>query len=349
MPGRSPAGWKVLLGTGAGMFLGLVLVVGLFAKMGDPHAFTQVIERQGLDFLLQGRAVMFIGLGIEALLGFALLLGVRRSWVLWSSVALVLFFLFLTGRHYYLHAHGLAAADESCGCFGDLVQRTPGEAFWQDLLLLFPALLLAFVGRPSASAPFPGLRLALAGGLTTAALIYAAGVPKPPPALRDGAPIAEICVGEGTVEEGRLCLNAVLPELAEGDHAVVLVDLDDADFLSRMDALAEYTDAMAGPTLWVLCPAGDERLDEFAFEHQPNFSLIAAPRSLVDAMSERRPRSFRVRDGAVTVSWENWPPFEDLVSEGSRSDDEAGGPGDTGSEDDGPDDDGSDDDGSGGD
>ena len=44
--------------------------------------------------------------------------------MLWPSVALVAFFLFLTGRHYYLHEQGLVSDDESCGCFGDLITRT---------------------------------------------------------------------------------------------------------------------------------------------------------------------------------------------------------------------------------
>ena len=79
--------------------------------------------------------------------GSLLLLGVRRKWVLIPATLLVAFFLSLTGRAWWLAAHGQRDAAESCGCFGNLVQRTPAQAFWQDLALLVPALLLAWVGR----------------------------------------------------------------------------------------------------------------------------------------------------------------------------------------------------------
>jgi hypothetical protein len=336
-PEVMPPRWRVIVGTIGGVFLGLVLVVGLYAKALDPHAFTEVIEREGLDFLFSGRAVMFMGLGIEALLGFALLFGIRRPWILWPSAALVAFFLFLTGRHYYMHAHGLIADGEGCGCFGDLIERTPAEAFWTDLLLMVPALVLSFLGRPPARAPFPGKRMAVVGGLTLAALAFAAGADAPQPTLQVGAPITALCGGE--TEEGPLCLDAVIPELAEGDHVVLLVDLEDEAFLARLEELGDYSDEMRGPTLWVVSPVGDEAVETFAFTNQPRFELLAAPKVLIDRISPERPRSFRVRDGAVTMSWDGWPPFEDLVSEGAGSDDEAGGSGDTGSDDDGSDDD----------
>ena len=60
------APWKFWTGTVAGVVLGLVLVVALFPKAGDPYAFTHVIELQGLDFLFPARWVMFIGLAAEA-------------------------------------------------------------------------------------------------------------------------------------------------------------------------------------------------------------------------------------------------------------------------------------------
>ena len=61
----------------------------------------------------------------------ALLLGVRRLWVLFPALLLVAFFVSLTGRSYWLAAHGVKDSAANCGCFGNLVQRSP--AFGADL------------------------------------------------------------------------------------------------------------------------------------------------------------------------------------------------------------------------
>src|SRR6185503_18282754 len=103
------------------------------------------IQTEGLAFLLSAQSVALLALALEVGLGLALLLGVRRLWVLVPAALLVAFFLFLTGRAYWRSAHGLEV-DAGCGCFGNLVERSPAEAFYQDLLMLVPALLLAFVG-----------------------------------------------------------------------------------------------------------------------------------------------------------------------------------------------------------
>ena len=121
------------LGTFGGAFLGIVLLVAVWAKALDPAAFVEQIHTEGLDgFLLPAQAVALIALALEAGLGLALVLGVRRKWVLVPATLLVAFFLFLTGRSWWLAAHGLRTDAASCGCFGNLVQRTPAEAFRQD-------------------------------------------------------------------------------------------------------------------------------------------------------------------------------------------------------------------------
>src|SRR3954462_10679447 len=113
------------LGTFGGAVLRCVLLVAVWAKMLDPVAFAEQIHTEGLDFLLSAQAVALIALALEAGLGLALLLGLRRLWVLIPATLLVAFFLSLTGRAWWLAAHGLRDASASCGCFGNLVQRTP--------------------------------------------------------------------------------------------------------------------------------------------------------------------------------------------------------------------------------
>ena len=131
------------------------------AKAVEPGAFAEQIRLEGLDSLLPVTWMVLLALALEAGLGTFLLLGLRRLWVLLPAAGLVGFFVFLTGRNYWLVSQGLRSKEAACGCFGSLLERTPAEAFWQDLLLLVPALLLAFLGRGSASVALPWLRLAI--------------------------------------------------------------------------------------------------------------------------------------------------------------------------------------------
>ena len=154
--------WRRALGYLGGAFLGAVLLVAAWAKVIDPDSFADQIRLEGLDVLLSAKAVAFVALGLEIGLGLLLVLGVRRSWVLIPTALLVVAFLALNGRAWYLDAHGLRNEAASCGCFGNLVDRTPAEAFWQDLLLLVPPLLLAFLGRPRQDSRSTWLRAGLA-------------------------------------------------------------------------------------------------------------------------------------------------------------------------------------------
>ena len=154
------------MGTFGGAFLACVLLFAVWAKAIDPPSFVDQIHTEGLDFLLPARAVALIALALEAGLGLLLLFGVRRKWVLIPATLLVAFFLSLTGRAWWLAEHGQRNAAESCGCFGNLVRRTPAQAFWQDLALLVPALLLAWVGRQRRPPLVPPKRTIVASGNT---------------------------------------------------------------------------------------------------------------------------------------------------------------------------------------
>ena len=133
---RPPRRLGRAIGTLGGCVLGGILLVAVWGKALDPAAFAEQIHADGLDRLLPAGVLALLALALEAGIGLALLLAVRRLWVLVPASLLVVFFLLLNGRAYWLAAHGQAAAAASCGCFGNLVQRTPAEAFWQDLALL---------------------------------------------------------------------------------------------------------------------------------------------------------------------------------------------------------------------
>ncbi len=167
--------WKSILGSLGARSLGVVLLVAAGAKVVEPGAFAEQIRLEQLDFLFSVRTVTLIALALEVGLGTVLLLGLRRLWVLFPTTLLVSFFLFLTGRNYWLVLNGLRDEDAACGCFGSLIERTPGEAFWQDLFLLLVPLSLAYIGRQVSHRGFPWRRLLAAGCLVIGVTVYVGG------------------------------------------------------------------------------------------------------------------------------------------------------------------------------
>lgn len=299
--------WSRSLGLAAAVLLGAVLLVAAWAKVLDPIAFAEQIEREGLDPALSPWATALLAIGVEIFFGVALLLGVRSRWVLWPTGLLLAFFLFLTGRAYWLWTHGLLTEEAGCGCFGNLLQRTPAEAFWQDLGLLAPLYLASFLGRREPERA-GRLRLVVAAVVTVAGVLLAWRAPSLPlddlaTRLRPGVRVEAICAG-GAAEEASICLDVLLPELAEGSHWVVLTELGNETFRAGIDRLNELALADPGTRVWVLAADELQVHQAFFWEAGPVFEVREVPLPLIRPLYRTTPRSFRLRDGIVaeTVS-----------------------------------------------
>ncbi|HKI85114.1 MAG TPA: MauE/DoxX family redox-associated membrane protein [Thermoanaerobaculia bacterium] len=305
----APRPWKFWVGTAGGVLLAVVLLVAAWSKAIDPQAFARQIHQDSLDFLIPAAAVALIGLAIETAIGAALLCGLRRLWVLVPAAALVAFFLLLTGHTYWLAAHGQLPADASCGCFGNLLQRSPAQAFWQDTLLLVPSLLLAFVGRPHRRG-LPRWRLLFAAIATLAGVVLAWSAPSLPldnlaTRLRPGVSAADLCVG-GSGAGARVCLSDLVPELQTGRHVMVIANLADPGFGPRVAALNSY--AERGEPLIVVTAASLDEQSAFTWKWGPRFPIKEAPGALLGMMYRSLPRSFEVDNGRVTKTWSGLPP-----------------------------------------
>ncbi len=304
-----PATWNRWLGGAGGLWLGGVLLVAVWAKALDPAAFAQQIQAEGLDRLLPAGTLALLALALEAGLGLALVLGVRRLWVLLPATLLVGFFLFLTGHEYWLAAHGQAPPAGSCGCFGNLVQRTPAEAFWQDLALLVPALALAFRGRDRNQRALPPVRSALVALAMIAVPLFAWRAPDLPlddlaTRLKPGVRLSGLCAAGGAV-----CLDAVAPKLGSGNHLVVLDDLGDDALARDVAALNAYQARPGAAAVTVLTPSDAARQRAFFWRWAPSFEIVEAPAELLRPLYRRLPRSFAVQDGLVTATFSGLPPL----------------------------------------
>ena len=314
--GVRPLGWRQILGSLGGMFLGGVLVFALWGKTLDPQAFIDLVAHEELDFLLPAAWVAAIGLGLEAVLGFALLFNIRHLSVLIPSAALVAFFVFLVSRTYYQHLSGTHEDTGSCGCFGNIIERTPEEAFWWDLILLIPGIVLAFLGRPANPMPGQNVRWGLTWALSLIVLVFAWLAPNLPiddiaTKLYPGAEAAQMCAGR---DEDRVCINDVVFEIDEGQHVVVIADIEDEAFLAKLDEFNDYALTGVGPTLWILTQASDEDIDVFTMTNAPAFTVVPSPAGVVRRLYRRLPRTFLSKDGTVTRTIDGWPPLAELAS-----------------------------------
>ena len=303
---RSAAPWLGFAGAAA---LGLVLLAAALAKALDPVAFGEQLAALGLTGPLPPLAAAVAALAVETLIGALLLADLRRLPVLVAASALVLFFLAVTGRDAWRAARGLEDAASACGCFGNLVERTPAEALWQDLLMLVPALALAWVGRPGAvRAVLP--RAVAAGAATLALAAFAAAAPGLPlddraTRLAPGVDLARLCAGR---DAGRVCLPAVAPELAAGRRLVLLADASRPEFETLARELNRRARAGVEPPVTVLAEVSPERVEELFWSVAPAFELHDVPRALLRPLYRTLPRSFLVEEGRVTATWSGLPP-----------------------------------------
>lgn len=296
-----------IVGYVSGLALGLVLLVAAWAKALDPTSFADQIQREGLAILLTAPAMALLALALEVGIGVALVLGVRRLYVLIPALLLVGLFVFLTGRAYLRFLHGEVAAD-GCGCFGNLVDRTPAEAFWQDLAMLVPALGLAFLGRRKGA--LPKARTAVAAVAAMGAAAFAWRAPDLPlddlaTRLKPGVELATICAGR---EPDRVCLDRAVPEIASGEHTIVLADLDDLKFGESVAALNAIADREGARPLWVLTASSPESKTRFFWQYGPSFEIREVPSGILRPLYRRLPRSFEVREGRVTETYRALPP-----------------------------------------
>jgi len=310
-PSRRPGRWRRGLAIVGAVVLGGIFLLAAWSKLLDPVAFADVIRDEGLDIVLSATTVAQLAIGLEVGLGLALLLGVRTRTVLAITTALVAFFLFLTGRAFVYDQMGWKRASASCGCFGHLLERSPTEAFVQDLLLLVPALVATWLA-PSPGAPAPMRRILGALVATAGAVVFAVAAPNLPlddlaTRLWPGQKVSEIC----TAAEQK-CLRDALPLLAEGRHVVVLADLDDPKFLAAVPELNLYAANAKGPRLWVVTTASADAVAMFGFTAGAGFTIQPTEKAIVRPLYRRLPRSFHVVDGVVTATWDGLPPLRSL-------------------------------------
>ncbi len=127
------------------LFVGILFIISGFIKLNDPLGFSYKLQEYfgadvlNLEFLIPfalGISVMVVV--FEVVLGVFLLIGYKPKFTIWSLLAMIVFFTFLTFYSAYFDKV------KDCGCFGDALKLTPWESFTKDVILLAFILILFF-------------------------------------------------------------------------------------------------------------------------------------------------------------------------------------------------------------
>ena len=127
------------------IFIGIFFIISGLIKLNDPVGFSFKLQDYfapdvlNLEFLVPYSLMIALFVVVyEVMLGVMLILGYAKRFTLWSLIAMIVFFTFLT----FYSAYFNKVTD--CGCFGDALKFTPWESFWKDIVLLILILIVFF-------------------------------------------------------------------------------------------------------------------------------------------------------------------------------------------------------------
>jgi len=128
------------------ILVGALFIFSGFIKLNDPLGFSYKLQEYfspdvlNIPFLEPYALIISVFVVVfEVVLGVFLLIGYKPKFTVWSLLAMIVFFTFLTFYAAYFEKV------KDCGCFGDFIKLKPWETFWKDVALLVLILIL-FVG-----------------------------------------------------------------------------------------------------------------------------------------------------------------------------------------------------------
>jgi hypothetical protein len=284
--------------------LGVILLTAAVLKAADMALFVRQMGAYGI--ISQHTLLVLSAWGVIALecaLGVGLVVAYRPRFILTLTAVLFLTFMGATTWAW------LRGSADQCGCFGDWLSHSPGEAALGNLILLAGTLWAWVWSRDAKNQRARGR--AWATGM--ACLI---GVALP---VAFGFPISTVIQSPPETvrgELGRLELQGGdVIDLTQGDHLVIVMGTDCGHCQEAVPALNMLTGVPDLPPLIAVCQNTASDRMRFIDAFQPLFQ--------VDEISENdfwrlladgeMPRTILVRDGRTIQVWDQIIPDEDTV------------------------------------
>ena len=127
------------------IFVGVLFIISGFIKLNDPLGFSYKLQEYfgadvlNMEFLIPYALLISVFVVVfEVVLGVFLLIGYKPKFTVYSLLAMIIFFTFLTFYSAYFDKV------KDCGCFGDALKLTPWESFTKDVILLVLILILFY-------------------------------------------------------------------------------------------------------------------------------------------------------------------------------------------------------------
>ncbi|WP_111683400.1 BT_3928 family protein [Winogradskyella tangerina] len=127
------------------IFVGVLFIISGFIKLNDPLGFSYKLQEYfgadvlNMEYLIPYALLISVFVVVfEVILGVFLLIGYKPKFTVYSLLAMIVFFTFLTFYSAYFDKV------KDCGCFGDALKLTPWESFTKDVILLVLILILVY-------------------------------------------------------------------------------------------------------------------------------------------------------------------------------------------------------------
>lgn len=138
------------------IIVGVLFVFSGLIKANDPNGLAFKMQEffSHWDVTQFNSSAYFLAIVIivfEILAGVAILIGYATRLVTILLIALMVFFLFLTGYAVYFELKN--GVELKCGCFGDCIPLTAWQSFWKDVILLILTVYL-FIKRDAIKSLF---------------------------------------------------------------------------------------------------------------------------------------------------------------------------------------------------
>lgn len=283
------------------ILMGLVFLLSGGIKVWEPVLFfweaVPHVGLIGLGVYTRELAQLAVLLGpLEWGLGLALVCNWRPKVILPATITLMVFFVVVAGLALY------RGGGENCGCFGALIERTPGEAFVEDLVML--GLLIfswTVLGRHQVAEWSHGRWVVIAG---TALALALTGIRLLPDL--DRLQDSDLRTG---VRLSGLNLKGAEVDLDQGMHLVELFSPKCAHCMREVPRLNEWSRTEGLPPVLALTGFAQDspELREFRERLQPLYptASISSTDFLRLTAGHGYPRLALVRDGEILRVWEH--------------------------------------------
>lgn len=269
-----------------------VFLLAAGMKALDVSAFAEQIRAHDIFPSLSLFGAWFFII-VEVVLSAALIV---NAWPRSTAAAMLALLALFIGVTAYAMAAGL---EGNCGCFGDLVQRTPQQVILEDALMMLAMVFVLLVngGASEKTRRWKILVLVLAAAAAASLTLFAPQLP-----LEEYS--TELRVGR---QFSSWPVEGLTRDLHTGTHLVFLFSAEsktvEAD-VAMMNAAAQ-SDGI--PSSIGLLTEGAAKVTEVMFQYGTAFPVGSIEPRFARKLYRTLPRTFILRDGVVRKVWPGIP------------------------------------------